>query len=178
VNVRETNLRLVVLAVFVLALPLSLFGQTATQDDPPPSTPQSNPAPEQNSNNKLPCWQQAGISKAVIEQYHAIERDTHSQVAAVCENSALNPRQKQIQVRQIRQQARQKIEALAPPQQESAFRSCQQQRHAGMPKDLGVGNGGPCGNFETNPARENPPTSGKAPGSTPQQPSVDSAPQN
>ena len=49
-----------------------------------------------------PCWKQAGITRAVMEQHQQIEHDAHSQIAGVCEDSSLTPQQKQEQVRTIR----------------------------------------------------------------------------
>lgn len=63
-----------------------------------------------------------------MEQRWATERDTRSQVEAVCANSSLTPQQKQQQAREIRQQARQKMEGLVTPEQEKALTACQQER--------------------------------------------------
>jgi len=50
-----------------------------------------------------------------MEEHRSIETDAHSQVASVCENSSLTPQQKQQQVREIRQQVQQKMDALITP---------------------------------------------------------------
>jgi hypothetical protein len=103
-----------------LAVVILLFsaGLVAGQNGAPPS---STPRQE-------PCWKQAGISQSVMEQRRGIERDAHSQVESVCQNSSLTPQQKQEQVREIRQQAEQKLDALITSEQQSSLHACQQQR--------------------------------------------------
>jgi hypothetical protein len=81
----------------------------------------------------VPCWQQAGIEKSVMEQRWVNERETHSQVEAVCSNTSLTAQQKNQQVREIRQQARQKMEGLITPDQEKTLMACQQERGMGHP---------------------------------------------
>jgi hypothetical protein len=110
-----------------------------------------------------PCWQQAGIDKSVMEQRWALEKDTRSQVEAVCSNSSLTPQQKQQQAREIRQQAKTKMEGLVTADQEKALTACQQQRgmnHTGMGGGAGAAQGGGregggCGEWPHNGARPN-----------------------
>lgn len=108
-----------------------------------------------------PCWQVAGISKATMQERAAVERETHSQIAAVCADSALTPQQRQAQIRQIRQEARQKQETLVSPSQMEALQACQRERAAAHPP-AGLhhgGNPGPCGEFAAvPPGRPNPPS--------------------
>ena len=139
------------------------------------STPAS-PAPPPQAHQE-PCWRQAGIDRSVAEQRHTIERDSHFQVETVCEDSSLTPRQKQQQVREIRQQAKQKEDALLTPSQQQALRACQQQRAADHPSAHNGGGGGPCGH-EQSPQNEASHPTGKAAGSNPQQPENDASPQN
>jgi hypothetical protein len=111
-----------------------------------------------------------------MEEHRSIETDAHSQLASVCENSSLTPQEKQHQVREIRQQAQQKIDALITPEQQSALHSCQQQRAAGSANGgHHHGGAGPCGNFAASQERQGP-SNGKASGSNPQPPA--DAPQN
>lgn len=110
-----------------------------------------------------PCWQQAGIDKSVMEQRWALEKDTRSQVEAVCSNSSLTAQQKQQQAREIRQQAKTKMEGLVTADQEKALTACQQQRgmnHSGngggAHEGSGAGHeGGGCGEWPHNGARPN-----------------------
>jgi hypothetical protein len=112
-----------------------------------------------------------------MEQHRSIEMDAHSQVASVCENSSLTPQQKQQQVKEIRQQAQQKLDALLTPEQQGTLHACQQQRAANGAPNGGHRPGGaaPCGNFGGSQGRQNP-SNGSAPGSNPQPPA--NPPQN
>lgn len=97
------------------------------QDSGAPSgSPQGQPGMRRAGGE--PCWQVAGVEKSVMEQRWAIERDTHSQVSAVCSNTSLTPQQKRAQVQEIRQQGKQKMDALMTPEQEKSLVSCQQSR--------------------------------------------------
>jgi acyl-CoA reductase-like NAD-dependent aldehyde dehydrogenase len=125
-----------------------------------------------------PCWQQVGISKSAMEERAAIQRETHAQVEAVCANSSLTPQQRQQQIRQIRQEAKQRMEALVSPAQQESLRACQQERAAAHPPATGGlhhgGGSGPCGELpSTHPTGQpgQPPNS-KAPAEE------DTSPQN
>jgi Spy/CpxP family protein refolding chaperone len=122
------------------------------------------------SGRQEPCWRQAGISKSVMEQHQSLERDGHSQIAGVCENSSLSPEQKQQQVREIRQQTQQKVDTLLTPEQLTTLHACQQQRR-GNNGNAGEGHhagAGPCGNFAASQGRQGA-ANGNA-GSPPQTP--------
>jgi Spy/CpxP family protein refolding chaperone len=115
-----------------------------------------------------PCWQQVGISKSAMEERAAIQRETRAQVEAVCANSSLTPQQRQQQIRQIREEAKQRMEALVSPEQQEALRACQQERAAAHPPATGGqhhGGTGPCGELpETHPTvQPGQPPNSKAP---------------
>jgi hypothetical protein len=151
----KTALRFALLNFLLSAVVLS------AQNTPPPSS--GNPPSTAPATRGEPCWRQAGISKPVMEQHQAIERDAHSQIAEVCENSSLTPQQKQQQVREIRQQAQQKADALLTPEQLTTLHACQQQRRAnGMGRNHG--GAGPCGDFGASQGRQGP-ANGNANGS-------------
>jgi hypothetical protein len=147
------------------------------------NTPPANPSgqPRLGGRGGTPCWQQAGIDKSVMEQRWALEKDTRAQVDAVCSNSSLTPQQKQQQAREIRQQAKTKMEGLVTADQEKALTACQQQRgmnHNGMgggsQQNGGAGHeGGGCGEWPHNGARPNgasgPNSSGNPPPPSPPQ---------
>jgi len=142
-HTRYRSLRLVA-ASLLLAAGL-LLAQTAT---PPPS----GGAPMGGRRGGAPpCLQKAGIDRSVMEQMHAIQSETRSEIASVCENSSLTAQQKQEQVQQIHQAAKQKIDSLITPQQQEALHACQQQmgmNHQGMGGHQGMGHpgmGGGCG---------------------------------
>jgi hypothetical protein len=148
--------------------PLIAMAQAST---PAPSVPPVRARQE-------PCWRQAGIDRSVVEQRHTIELDAHSQIAAVCENSSLTPQQKQQQVREIRQQAKQKFDALITPDQQKMLQSCQEARGSNRP-NAGNHPGGasPCVSSRSSQVRPSSPA-GRASGSNPQPPENNSSPQN
>jgi Spy/CpxP family protein refolding chaperone len=146
---------------FAMATALFSAGMLPAQESAPPSSsnpPSSAQPAHPGRTGQEPCWKQAGIGQSVMEQRHTIERDTHSQIEGVCENSALTPRQKQQQVREIRQQAQQKLDALVTPEQLSTLHSCQQQRAANHPVNEGhhAQGAGPCGNFASSQGQQSP----------------------
>ena len=112
-----------------------------------------------------PCWQEAGLSKGAMEQRQAIQRRTRSEVEAVCAETGLTPQQRQRKIRQIHEQAKQELDALASPQQMEALKSCQMSRNheGGHPVGHPVAGGGhgPCGELPAGP------TSPKGPSSPP-----------
>jgi hypothetical protein len=95
-----------------------------------------------------PYWQQAGISKEVLQQRHSLEQAAHSQIASVCADTSLGPQQKREKIREIHQQTSQQVQALMTPQQQEALKSCQAARnggHDGAPHPHAGGGMGPCG---------------------------------
>jgi hypothetical protein len=166
--------------IFSLAFACLLCGSATllAQTTPPAGGPTTQPGRRGGE----PCWQQAGIQKSVMEQRWAVERDTRSQVEAVCSNSSLTPQQKHQQVQEIRQQGRQKMEGLVTADQEKALTACQQQR--GMNHGGGNGAGGPhegagggCGEWPRGGQRPGNTPNG-APGSNGGNPPSSSSPQN
>jgi len=93
-----------------------------------------------------PCWKQAGISQSALQQRRQIAEQTHSQVEAVCANSALTAQQKQQQIRQIREQAHAKMDKLVSPSQMEALKSCRAKRGLGGGSPAASGKG-PCGDM-------------------------------
>lgn len=118
-----------------------------------PTAPSSPPAGKQE-----PCWKQAGISQAALQQHRQIAEQTHSQVEAVCANSSLTAQQKMQQIRQIREQAHAKMDKLVSPSQMEALKSCRAKR--GMPAASQPPHGAdPCGNMPA--GQQSKPQSGK-----------------
>jgi Spy/CpxP family protein refolding chaperone len=138
----KTFLRLAIVALFSTV--------TLVAQNPAPPSPTTTPTRQE------PCWRQAGISQSAMQQRHEIERDTHSQVAAVCENSSLTPQQKQQQVKEIHNQAQGKMNALITPEQQSTLHACQQQRSGNRTPNEGHRPGvvGPCGNLPASQGRQ------------------------
>ncbi|HEV2489927.1 MAG TPA: hypothetical protein VGT03_08975 [Candidatus Acidoferrales bacterium] len=95
------------------------------------------------------CQQQAGVTKATMEQLQAINMQTRSQVEAVCSNSSLDEKQKMQEIRQIRQGAQAQRDGLLSPEQRQAIQECQRARQGAHPPAPHVGiphpPTGPCG---------------------------------
>jgi len=140
-----------------MAIPISvrsiaiLFGSVllASAQQPLPSAPPLR-VPVSPSGVKVkqePCWQEAGVSKATMEQRRSIEQGVRSQVSAVCADPSLSTQQRNEKIREIHQQAHQQLEALITPQQQEAMKACQQSRPHGGSGAARVGHagGGPCG---------------------------------
>jgi hypothetical protein len=113
-----------------------------------------------------PCWQVAGISRAAMQERQAIARETRAEVQSVCTDSSLNPQQKRTKIREIRQAAKQKQEALVTPQQLEALQSCQRQRALNRPPSGGMHAPGigPCGEVFTPSAKPPHPSPGTSNG--------------
>jgi hypothetical protein len=108
-----------------------------------------------------PCWQQAGISKQVMEQRKDLEQQAKSQIAAVCADTSLTAQQRREKIKAIHQQTMQQVQALITPQQQEALKSCQVARKEAQTENGGGPNPGaakgPCG--ET-PAGSGQPSAG------------------
>jgi hypothetical protein len=149
---------------FLAAVSLAQSSSPQAPSSPQPQQPSSPPAQQprpMRQGNFTPCWQQAGIEKSVMEQRWAQERETRSQVEAVCSNSSLTSQEKNQQVREIRQQAHQKMEGILTPEQEKALTACQQERGMNHPA-AGRWSGGGCGQWQNSQAHPS-----GAPGGTP-----------
>lgn len=98
------------------------------------------------TNRREPCWQVAGVSKSAMEQRRVLSMQTRQEVEAVCADAALSAAQKQVRIREIHQQERQRIDGLISPAQREAMHACQEQRGGG-----GVGGGNPGGGLGEGP---------------------------
>jgi hypothetical protein len=143
-----------------------LWAQTSPSSGTPPA--QTRPM---NRGGGVPCWQVAGVEKSVMEQRWALERDTRSEVSSVCSDTSLTPQQKQQKAREIRQQAKQKMESLITPDQEKKLTACQSERGMNHPGG-GEGLGG-CGEG----LRQGPRRNGSGSGNNGSNPSGSSSPQ-
>jgi len=135
--------RIACIALIVLLLILEISFCAFAQSPVIPVRPV--PHPVQAAKPKLePCWQVAGISKSAIDQRSMIGRETRQQVEAVCANTSLSPQQKQQEIKQIREREKQQMEGLITPEQQSALRTCQQERNPPAPHVTHAPTG-PCG---------------------------------
>lgn len=101
-----------------------------------------------NPNRKEPCWQVAGVSRSVIQQRQALQRQARQEIEAVCSNPSLSIPQKRERIHEIRQQEHAQVEGLISPQQQEAIRACQESRggHLGGGGRISGGHvSGPCG---------------------------------
>ncbi len=127
--------------------------------------------PSTTHQRREPCWEVAGISKAAMEQRHALVRQAKQETEAVCANSSLTLQQKREQIRAIHEREKQQANALVTPQQEQALKACQESRgHGGGHGGFGGGGrgGGPCGEMpglRGKPSATTPPTKGTPPAS-------------
>ena len=163
--------KLALSALFAGIFVTSALAQSVTPLPPirgghPGSTTGINPSTTHPK--REPCWQVAGISKAAIEQRHALARQAKQEVEAVCANSSLTLQQKHEEIRAIHEREKQQANALVTPQQEEALKACQSSRgHGGGHGGFGGGHGmGPCGEMPsaTGGTRgTTPPTKGKPP---------------
>lgn len=133
----------------------------------PRATAQAVPAPvprwhhagvaRQQQPRQPPCWEVAGISKSAMEQRRAVQERTRSEVEAVCSDPSLSQQERQQKIRQIREQAKQELDALITPQQMQELKSCQMSRnHGGGHPGVGhpsTGLHGPCGEL---PSKSSP----------------------
>ncbi len=166
-----TTIKRVLMMVALLAA-LPVLAQTATnpiRTQGPITGPGAKPGQRVRQE---PCWEQAGVSKAAMEQRRGIERSTKAQFESVCADSTLTAQQKHAKIREIREHARQEMEALVSPEQREAIRSCQKARNGERHPGGGMHRGGegPCGEM---PASA--PSKSASPASSP--PPSDSSPQ-
>lgn len=132
------------ISIVGIAYPRAVQAQVPTQRVPivgrhPGSAPRQEP-----------CWREAGVTKAAIEQRRAIEQNARAEIQSLCANSSLTPQQRREQIRAIRERSREQVDALISPQQREAIKSCQQARNGGHPGGGGFHGGGghgegPCG---------------------------------
>jgi len=152
-----------VLIGMMASILLSLSAQAQTPARRAPGAAQ-NGIPNAGHSGQEPCWQVAGISKSAIEQQRQIRQEARQQIEAVCANSALSPTQKKEEIHQIREREHQQLESLITPSQQEALRSCQEERHHGAAPHPGHATG-PCGELVTPPSH--PPTEDEENGKPP-----------
>ena len=135
-----------VCAVMVLSSSLSV--QAQVRGGHPAGTTQG----ATRSGNE-PCWKVAGISQSALQQRRNLEESARSQIASVCADASLTPKQKAEEIKAIHERTRQAILALISPQQEEALKACRESR--GREEAPHVAHGmGPCGEL---PESQEPP---------------------
>jgi len=168
----ESRVLICWLGLAFLAVPLTLRAQNESRIGETPKAvvkpiqfpgekplPRIHNGPHAGRPHQPPCWEEAGISKSVIDERRRIEQRTHAEVRSVCSDSSLTTQQKKEKIQEIRKQAHQQTEGLITPQQQEALKACQQARNGGGHHGGGGGGvhvggghgGGPCGDM---PSRE------------------------
>lgn len=138
----KTRLSLVATVLAVCSLAVTAAAQTNNPNTQHPRTVRAK---------QEPCWQQVGISKDVIDQRDAIQQDTHSQVQSVCADTSLTPQQKNQKIREIHQEAKQKMSGLISAEQQQQLEACRKGRAENNPVATGVKHpgAGPCGEMQS-----------------------------
>jgi len=78
-----------------------------------------------------PCWEQAGISKSALEQSRSTRESARSQIQSVCSETNLTEQQKREKIRQIRQTAQQRVNAMISPAERQKLEACRRGNHTG-----------------------------------------------
>ena len=155
------------LVVVLAAIPFTLssclvYGQTAAK----PAHPAAGQASAAGTVRQAPCWQQAGISKAAMQQKNQVAQERREQIQAVCADSSLTPKEKQQKIKEIRQQAKEKIDALVSSDQQEQLSACQKERagNASHPSTAANHPGnGPCGETASSGSAHAAPSEPNAP---------------
>ncbi len=152
-----TRCRLSVLILFMF-MAFQFVGQTSSSGQLESPAPVASPRARMGG-----CWQQAGVPPDVAREGREIERKTHAQVMAVCDDPSLNNQQKHEQIHQLRAQAMEQVKGLVTEQQAEAYRSCAAAGHRGR----GEFGGWPCASRPEGTPGDTPSTDGQAPPSSP-----------
>jgi len=124
--------------IFVI-LSVGLFALASAWAQQPPSAPTTAPHSGPTGvkgpagQKSEPCWEQAGISKSVMEQRRSIQESTRSQIQAVCSETNLSEQQKREKIHEIRQAAQGKVNAMISPAERQQLEACQRGRHISGP---------------------------------------------
>ena len=128
-----------------------LFAVVCAGDQQPASAPTAAPhsgttgAKGPASQKVEPCWEQAGISKSIMQQRRSIQESTRSRVREVCSEPSLSEQQKREKIREIHRAAQEKVNAMISPAERQQLEACQRGHHIGAPHAGGRPPGGdPC----------------------------------
>ncbi|MGA8103442.1 MAG: hypothetical protein WB869_14880 [Candidatus Acidiferrales bacterium] len=129
-------------AALAAMAPATLHAQQSQSVPPPASSSSGSGASDQTpaaSPNQTAgggaCWRQAGITRAELQQRKTIQAKTKSQIAGVCANTSLTPKEKMQQVRELRVAEKQQLADLLTPEQQKALKECQQARKDALHSD-------------------------------------------
>ena len=113
------------------------LGTSATQTPNAKSTTPKQP----------PCWQEAGISKATMEERRSIQERRRAEIEEVCSQTSLTDQEKMQRIREINQAAKQQLAGLITPEQEEKLKACNKGRTSSHPASGTSHTGGPCAQF-------------------------------
>ena len=144
--------------LLLLAFAFPSFSQSA-QEAPPAdqsaapasdqsSPPQPLPPGAHSAHRQVPCWKEAGISPAMVNERWKIEDAAKTRISGVCSDQSLTAQQRTEKIHQIDEQQDRQIEKIIPADKLSAFKACQAQRD--MQQSMRAGKTparqlGPCG---------------------------------
>src|ERR1700730_2500678 len=95
---------------------------------------------------QAPCWMEAGISPAGVNQRWQIENNAKGKINEVCSDVSLTAEQKRGKIRQIDERTEQEIAKIIPATQLEAFKVCQAEREkTKRPGGTAQKELGPCG---------------------------------
>jgi len=136
--------------------PVPLLGQV-TRPAPPVkngTTATQTPRTKNGTATKQkPCWQEAGISQAALNERRSIQQSVRAQVEAVCSQSGLTDQERRQKIAEIHKAAQQQVAGLITPQQQEALNACNRARagnavpHPHVPGGGPHLGGGPCAQF-------------------------------
>ena len=150
--------------IFVLLIAFGFSSLEAAQRPALPAPRSSLPAavkPVQKTLPKAappkppPCREEAGISKAAIEQRRSIQMSTREQIELICSQPGLTDAQRRAQIAAAHKSAQAQIDAIIPPAAREKMAECNKARQppalAHPPPHVGAGvphpGGGPCAQF-------------------------------
>ena len=142
--VRSSALLLLVCAVSAF----SQSNQTSTQTPAAPKTSAAGSSPQKSASKihaEPPCWRQAGLTGAMVNQRWKLQDAGKAKIAEVCGEASTSPQQKHDKIEQINAQTDQAIARIIPQKQLQAFNACQADLDKKHPKPAGQKELGPCG---------------------------------
>ena len=96
-------------------------------------------------NSGTPCWKQAGMTPAMVNQRWKMEDEQKVKIASVCTEPSTSPQQKHDKIDQIHAETALAMSQLIPSKELAAFNKCQAELDGRRPKVAGQKELGPCG---------------------------------
>ena len=103
------------------------------------------PGVARRRNHGVPCWRQAGLTAAMVNQRWKLEDEQKSKIAAVCTEPSTSVQQKHDKIEQIQVETDQEIARLIPTKERKTFDQCQAELAKSKPHPSGEKELGPCG---------------------------------